>query len=116
MPDERSSRRAAVVCRQPATVRAVTQALGAAGITPRQAIAPGMMPRSQPGEFEAVLLDLDLDTATAPPELVAAVASACPETPVVCLAGVAPKQRLIESLAHRAVTSIVPKQGSWLEA
>src|SRR5439155_12970715 len=34
---------------------------------------------------------------------------------IYCLAGVAAKQRLVESLAHRAVMAIVPKLGSWLE-
>jgi anti-sigma regulatory factor (Ser/Thr protein kinase) len=115
MPDERPSRRAAVVCRHPTTLRAVTQALGAAGLGLRQAIAPGMLPRSQRGEFEAVLLDLDVDAATEPASLVQSVAAACPDTPVICLAGVAARQRLVESLAHRTVTGIVPKLGSWLD-
>src|SRR5438445_12529218 len=115
MPDERPSRRAAVVCRHPTTLRAVTQALGAAGLGLRQAIAPGMLPRSQRGEFEAVLLDLDVDAAAAPASMVQAVAGACPDTPIICLAGVAARQRLVESLGHRAVMSIVPKLGSWVE-
>jgi hypothetical protein len=110
------ARRAAVVCRHPATLRPVTQALAAAGLTLRQVIAPGMLPRSQRGEFAMVLLDLDLDPATAPPSLVAPVAAACPGTPIVCLAGIATRQRLIESLAHPSVAAIVPKLGTWLEA
>jgi hypothetical protein len=115
VPEERASRRAAVVCRHPATLRPVTQALGVAGLGVRQVIAPGLLPRSQRGEFEAVLLDLDIDVNAQPFTLVESVSSHCPGTPVVCLSGITPKQRLIESLSHPAVAAIVPKLGSWLE-
>ena len=53
----------------------------------RQAIGPSFLPRSAPGEFEVVLLDLDIDPGTAPTELCAQVAAACHDTPIVVLAG-----------------------------
>jgi hypothetical protein len=116
MPDERPTRRAAVVCRHPATGRSVTQALGVAGLGLRQVISPAMLPRSQRGEFECVVLDLDLDPQAGPFELVRSVATLCPETPVICVAGTNPKTRLIESLTHPSVALLFPKVGSWLEA
>jgi anti-sigma regulatory factor (Ser/Thr protein kinase) len=93
----------------------VTQAVGAAGFGLRQAIAPGMLPRSQPGEFELVLLDLDVD-AQPVEALLSAVGAACPDTPIVCMAGKAARERLIQSLADPTVAAIVPKLGSWLES
>ncbi len=113
---ERPLRRAAVVCRHPATARAVTQALGVAGLGMRQVLAPALLPRSQRGEFELVVLDLDLDPQLSPAALVAAVTASCPDAPVVCLAGVNPKQRLLESLSSPLVAALVPKLGSWLDS
>jgi hypothetical protein len=115
MPDERPTRRAAVVCRHPATGRSVTQALGVAGLGLRQVMSPAMLPRSQRGEFECVVLDLDLDPQAAAFELVRSVATLCPETPVICVAGTNAKTRLIESLTHPSVALLFPKMGSWLE-
>ncbi len=105
-----------MVCRHPATLRSVTQALGVANLGMRQVISPAMLPRSQRGEFEFVLLDLDLDPQTAPFDLVQAVAAHCPDTPVLCVAGLNPKTRLVEALSHPSVTALFPKIGGWLEA
>src|SRR5262249_40550224 len=55
------------------------------------------------------------DVKTPARTLVQAVSVQCPETPVVCIAGTLARQRLIESFAHRAVSALVPKLGSWLE-
>src|SRR6185295_4221812 len=78
-------------------------------------IAPGMLPRSQPGEFELVLLDLDVDATLPVDLLLRSVGAACPDTPIVCLAGIAARERLIHSLADPSVAAILPKLGSWLE-
>ncbi len=67
--------RAAVVSRHPATLKHVAQALGVPRLGWRQAIGPAVLPRSSRGEFELVLLDLDLD-ATAPPALTDAQSAA----------------------------------------
>jgi hypothetical protein len=115
-PGPTASQRAAVVSRHPATLRHVAQALGVAGLTSRQAIGPSFLPRSAPGEFEVVLLDLDIEAETDPVELCRAVAAACPETPIVTFAGVSPRQRLARSLAHGLVAGIVPKLGLWTES
>src|SRR5688500_11876900 len=107
------ARRVAVVSRHPATLRQIQQALGVAGLGMRQAIGPSFLPKSAKGEFEAVVLDLDIDPATAPAVLIDAVGAACPETPVIAVAGVNPRHRLIQSLAVSTVVGLVPKLGSW---
>jgi hypothetical protein len=112
---EPKSRRAAVVCRHPATQRSVAQALGVAGLGARQVVAPQLLPRSSRGEFELVVLDLDLDPQTEPGRLVDAVGAACPDAPVVCLAGINARTRLVEALDRPTVAALLPKLGSWLE-
>jgi hypothetical protein len=113
---ELKARRAAVVCRHPATQRAVTQALGVAGLGVRQVISPQLLPRSSRGEFELVVLDLDLDPHADATRLVDAVGVGCPDTPVVCLAGVSARMRLVEALERPTVAALLPKLGSWLDA
>jgi hypothetical protein len=112
---DRSTRRAAVVCRHPASLRPIIQALGVAGLTVRKTVGPAFLPRSQPGEFEAVLLDLDLEPQTPALELVESVSALCPGTPLVVLAGLDTKRRLVEALAHPSVTYLCPKLGCWTE-
>jgi hypothetical protein len=114
-PEPPKDRRAAVVCRHPATLRHLQQAFGTAGLGMRQAIGPSFLPRSQRGEFELVVLDLDVDPEAPPRELVAAVDLACPGTPVIVTAGIRARTRLIEALSGPTVAGIVPKLGTWLE-
>jgi hypothetical protein len=109
-------RRAAVVARHPATLKYVAQALGVAQLSSRQAIGPSFLPRSGPREFEVVLLDLDIDPGTPAPELCAPVAAACQDTPIVALAGINARHRLVQALSHEAVVAIVPKLGGWMES
>ncbi len=109
------ARRVAVVSRHPATLRQIQQALGVAGLGMRQAIGPSFLPKSAKGEFEAVVLDLDIDPTTQPSVLVEAVAAACPETPVIAVAGVNTRHRLIQALAQAPVIGLQPKVGSWNE-
>jgi hypothetical protein len=111
-----AQRRAAVVSRHPATLRQLAQSLGVAGLSMRQAIGPSFLPRSARGEFEVVVLDLDIDAEAPPPSLVEAVSAACPDTPVVTIAGLNTRHRLVQSLAAPAVMGIAPKLGTWLEA
>jgi CheY-like chemotaxis protein len=94
----------------------VGQALAVANLSSRQAIGPSFLPRSQPGEFELVLLDLDIDPETAPAELCAQVAAACKNTPIVVVAGLNARQRLVQALAHPDVVGCVPKIGAWTES
>jgi hypothetical protein len=107
--------RAAIVSRHPATLKHVGQALAVARLSSRQAIGPSFLPRSTPGEFGVVLLDLDVDAATPPPELCAQVAAACEGTPIIVLAGLDARHRLIQALGHPAVTGAIPKLGAWSE-
>jgi hypothetical protein len=106
----------AVVSRHPATLRQVAQSVGCAGLGMRQAIGPSFLPRSGKGEFELVMLDLDIDTETPAGQLVEAVAQLCPDTPVVTLAGVNTRHRLVHSLEARPVVGLIPKIGTWLES
>lgn len=108
--------RAAVVSRHPATLKHAAQALAVARLGSRQVIGPSFLPRSAPGEFELVLLDLDVDPATPSPELCAQVATACAGTPIVVVAGVNARHRLVQALGHAAVVGLVPKLGSWMES
>ncbi len=85
-------------------------------LSSRQAIGPSFLPRSAPGEFEVVLLDLDIDPETPPPELCAQVAVACNDTPIIVLAGINARHRLVQSLAHAGVVGAVPKIGAWTES
>jgi hypothetical protein len=108
--------RAAIVSRHPATLKHVGQALAVARLSSRQAIGPSFLPRTTAGEFGVVLLDLDIDVTTPPPELCAQVAAACEGTPIMALAGLQARQRLIQALGHPAVTGAIPKLGAWTEA
>ncbi len=111
----RSPGRAAIVARHPSTLKHVAQSFAVANLSPRQAIGPSFLPRSAPGEFELVLLDLDIDPSTPPIELCAQVATACKDTPIIVVAGLNARHRLVQSLAHPGVVGIVPKIGAWTE-
>ncbi|HEX9102269.1 MAG TPA: ATP-binding protein, partial [Polyangia bacterium] len=66
-------------------------------------------------EFEVVILDLDIDPATPPVDLCAQVVAACKDTPIVVVAGLNARHRLVQALAHPDVVGIVPKIGAWTE-
>ncbi|MCU1277130.1 MAG: hypothetical protein JWM53_676 [bacterium] len=63
-----------------------------------------------------MLLDLDIDPATPPPDLCAQVSAACKDTPIIVLAGLNARHRLVQSLAHPDVVGVVPKIGAWTES
>lgn len=86
-----------------------------ANLSARQAIGPAFLPRASPGEFELVILDLDIDPATPPAELCAQVAAVCKNTPILVLAGINARHRLVQSWAHPDVVGAVPKLGAWTE-
>src|SRR3954470_14795891 len=109
-------RRAAVVSRHPATLRQIAQALGVAGLGMRQAIGPSFLPRTTRGEFEAVIVDLDIDPEAPPATILEQVLVACPATPIVAIAGINARQRLVQALSADTVTAIVPKLGSWVDS
>jgi hypothetical protein len=109
-------RRAAVVCRHPATQRQIAQALGTHGLTMRQALSPALLPRSTAREFDLVIVDLDIDPGAAPTTLVEAATAQCPGTPILAVAGAYTRHRLCEALAHPAIVGLYPKVGTWIEA
>jgi hypothetical protein len=116
MAESAPQRRAAVVSRHPATLRQLAQSLGVAGLAMRQAIGPSFLPRSTRGEFEVVVVDLDIDPETPPATLIDQVNVACPETPVVVIAGINTRHRLVQSLTNPSVTGLHPKVGTWIES
>ncbi|MGZ3404975.1 MAG: ATP-binding protein [Polyangia bacterium] len=108
--------RAAIVSRHPSTLKHVAQSLAVANLSSRQAIGPSFLPRSAPGEFELVILDLDIDVGTPPPELCAQVSAACKDTPIIVLAGLNARHRLVQALSYPDVVGVVPKIGAWTES
>jgi anti-sigma regulatory factor (Ser/Thr protein kinase) len=107
--------RATVVTRHPASIRRIAQALGAVGIGVNHALSPAQLPKAGPGELAVVVLDLDVDPAASPLDLVRAVADFYPEIPLVVTAGLHAKKRLMATLAHAPVRHVVPKLGGWLD-
>src|SRR6266567_586545 len=107
-------RRAAVVSRHPATLRQLAQSLGVAGLSMRQAIGPSFLPRTGHGEFEVVVIDLDIDPDAPPTGIIDQVNAACPGTPVVAVAGINTRQRLVQALANESVTGVQPKLGTFI--
>jgi hypothetical protein len=107
--------RASVVSRHPATIRRVAQSLGAVGLGVNHALQPSALTKSQPGELQLAVIDLDVDVHAAPLALVEATVAACPDTPVVVVAGVDAKRRLLATLEMPMVRHAVPKLGSWLD-
>jgi hypothetical protein len=79
----------------------------------RQAIGPSFLPHTSRGEFEVVILDLDVDPAAAPASLIEQVNLFCPGAPVAVLAGIQPRARLAQALASQSVSLLQPKLGSW---
>ncbi len=110
-----SQGRATVVTRHPATIRRVAQSLGAVGLSVTHALAPGVLPKSEFGDFRVAVLDLDIDLAADPMALVDATIMACPGAHLVVVAGVDAKRRLMQTLASPPVRHVVPKLGSWLD-
>jgi hypothetical protein len=108
--------RAAVVSRHPATLRSVSQALGVCGLSARHALSPQLLPRAAEGEFDVVVVDIDVDPAATPATLVESARAQCPGSPILVTAGQYARHRLVQSIASGVVSGFLPKQGSWLEA
>jgi hypothetical protein len=93
----------------------VAQSLGAVGLGVNHALNPTALPKAEPGELQLAVIDLDVDTHASPTALVEATAAACPGTPMVVVAGVEAKRRLLATLEAPMVRHAVPKLGSWLD-
>jgi hypothetical protein len=107
--------RGTVVTRHPATIRRVAQALGAIGVGVNHALSTAQMPRAAANELSVVVLDLDIDPHASPLALVAEVAEIYPSTPLVVVAGVHAKKRLLATLQAPQVRHVVPKLGGFLD-
>src|SRR5688572_4654652 len=107
--------RATVVSRHPATIRRVAQSLGAVGLGVNHALNPAALQRAEPGKLQLAVIDLDVDVQQAPMVLVETTAAACPDTPMVVVAGIDAKKRLLPTLEYPRVRHAVPKLGSWLD-
>jgi hypothetical protein len=104
-----------VVSRHPATIRRVAQSLGAVGLGVNHALSPSALAKTKPGELQLAVIDLDVDVNAAPHSLVEQTIEACPDTPLVVVAGVDAKRRLLATLEAPLVRHAVPKLGSWLD-
>jgi hypothetical protein len=102
-----------VVSRHPATLRQVTPALAMAGLSARRVIGPAFLPRSPRREFDLVILDLDVDLESPAGALVEATRLGCPGAPVVAVAGIDARTRLLEALAIEEVCAGLPKESAW---
>ncbi|HZS39801.1 MAG TPA: hypothetical protein VFF06_23370 [Polyangia bacterium] len=107
--------RAAVVSRHPATIRRLAQSLGAVGLGVNHSLGTAGLQRYEPGELKIAVLDLDVDAHADPAQLVAELAAACPQTPLVAVAGVDAKRRLMAALGSPSVRHVVPKLGGWID-
>jgi hypothetical protein len=68
-----------------------------------------------PGSLQLAVVDLDVDAHADPMTLIDATVGACPETPLVVVAGVNAKRRLLTTLSSSTVRHAVPKLGGWLD-
>jgi hypothetical protein len=107
--------RAAVVSRHPATIRRVAQSLGAVGLGVNHSLNTAALKHYEPAELKVAVIDLDVDAKAEPLALVAELTAACPRTPIVAVAGVEAKRRLMAALGSDEVRHVVPKLGGWID-
>jgi hypothetical protein len=107
-----SSRAAALVSRHAPTCRRVTQSLGAVGLRVQSAPLPSELPIAGLSDVAAVLVDLDVDPSLAPALLVQEARRGYPEAPVVAVAGIEARARLLDALCEAGVDHVLPKRGA----
>jgi hypothetical protein len=90
----------------------VAQSLGAAGMQVRTTPFPSELPLPDFAEVSALLVDLDVSPSDPPSVLVGEARSAYPNTPIMAVAGIDARQRLIDALCEAEVNHVVPKRGA----
>ena len=106
------TRSAAVVSKHGPTCRRVAQSLGAAGLQVRATPFPSELPIPELADVAAVIVDLDVAPSDHPSVLCNEARQAYPSTPILALAGIDARQRLIDALCEADVNHVVPKRGA----
>jgi len=106
------SRSAALVSKHGPTCRRVAQSLGAAGLQVRTTPFPSELPLPDVVDVAALLVDLDVSPADPPSVLVSEARQAYPGAPLLAVAGIDARSRLIDALCEADVNHVVPKRGA----
>jgi hypothetical protein len=105
-------RGAALVSRHGPTCRRVAQSLGAAGLQVRAAPFPHELPIGDLADVASVLVDLDVAPNEPAAKLVAEAQRAYPEVPIMAMAGIDARARMIDALCEADVNHVLPKRGA----
>jgi hypothetical protein len=106
------TRSAALVSKHGPTCRRVAQSLGAAGLQVRSTPFPSELPIADLADVAALLVDLDVSPTDPPSTLIGEARQAYPGTPILAVAGIDARQRLIDALCEADVHHVVPKRGA----
>src|SRR5262245_60336355 len=106
------TRGAALVSKHGPTCRRVAQSLGAAGLQVRTTPFPSELPIQDLSDVAALLVDLDVSPADPPGVLISEARQAYPSTPILAVAGIDARARLLEALCEADVNHVVPKRGA----
>jgi hypothetical protein len=90
----------------------VAQSLGAAGLQVRSKPFPAELPIDDFDDVAALLVDLDVSPAEPPALLVAEARAHYPNVPLLAVAGIDARSRLIDALCEADVNHVVPKRGA----
>jgi hypothetical protein len=106
------SRAAALVSKHGPTCRRVAQSLGAAGLQVHTTPFPSELPIRELSDVAAMLVDLDVAPSEPPSMLIAEARHAYPDRPILTVAGIDARSRLIDALCEADVNHVVPKRGA----
>jgi len=106
------NRGAALVSKHGPTCRRVAQSLGAAGLQVRTTPFPSELPIADLSDVAALLVDLDVSPSDPARVLLAEARQAYPGTPILAVAGIDARNRLIDALCEADVNHVVPKKGA----
>jgi hypothetical protein len=106
------SRSAALVSKHGPTCRRVAQSLGAAGLQVRTTPFPSELPIADLSDVAALLVDLDVAPSDPPSVLIGEARQAYPSVPLLAVAGIDARNRLIDALCEADVNHVVPKKGA----
>jgi hypothetical protein len=105
-------RGAALVSRHGPTRRRVVQSLGAAGLEVRSTTFPSELPIDELPDVAALLVDLDVSPDERPAAIIGEARLAYPDVPLLVVAGLDARRRLIEALCEADVNHVLPKRGA----
>jgi hypothetical protein len=90
----------------------VAQSLGAAGLHVRTAPFPSELPIAELSDVAALLVDLDVSPGDPPGVLISEARQAYPKVPLLAVAGIEARNRLIDALCEADVNHVMPKRGA----